>query len=152
MSYQDTRYHIWLSGFVVLTTVRYHIGLSVYLSISLRTIEVFSISSSTSIHTMKWDLWPAFLRRLVFNMFCIDSTCTKYTVLSNSLKHHLNWLRHTDGCVRIYYTPPANCCPFVVSIEITLNVYVRIWLCATFKVTSIVSFACSTCTILDMCL
>ena len=29
------------------------IGLSVYLSISLRTIEVFSISSSTSIHTMK---------------------------------------------------------------------------------------------------
>jgi hypothetical protein len=26
-------------------------------------------------------------------MFCIDSTCNKYTVLCNSLKHHLNWLR-----------------------------------------------------------
>jgi hypothetical protein len=26
-------------------------------------------------------------------MVCIDSTCTQYTVLSNSLKHHLNWLR-----------------------------------------------------------
>ena len=104
--------HLWyrlgLSGFVVSTTVRYHIrvGLSGLLPFDIAYMTIVVFLSPVQRPYIRWSelFWPALLRRLVFNMFYIDSTCTildVYTVLSNTIEHLLI-------CVHIYYTPPCG--------------------------------------------